>query len=480
MGEARRKKERKPPIRPTETLDPVPLPNDHTMSDKQKSFCKSLVDQVLNDESCLSFSKPVDELWDRDVLGDYFDKIKRPMDVGTVSKRVVSSTYVQKGTDLFNPNAFREECRLVFLNAILYNGKTSELGRLATKFLHFIDAEMAKIPVPMKEVRSASNVDASEGINKSAKRTSPTVSSTKRSSDPNEKKLPLGVDDDDNSANDDDDDDDDNNDDDQAHDENNSGPAEGKKPGRTLDSKARKSERSLSKEGDEFETASNNLKSSRRSRDDINKIKMDEKADERGDTNDSGYGEPTSEKSGPHEGYKEGDPKDDRPGPGDANDDADSDAKDVTMERAERERLEREISLLVKQRSRAHARIAEFELEKSLPLTHEENSRLRDEVENLPWEKSQKVVQILRKYVDEAVKESDESDPEFVTLEFSTVEPRLLREIEALIHPDPRLEKEKGIIDNTQRDIEVAKRKLKRLNDGAPSERKKKRSKKSR
>lgn len=477
MGEARRKKERKPPIRPTENLDPIPLPNDQSISDKQKVFCKALVDDVLKDESCLSFSKPVDELWDRDVLGDYFEKIQRPMDVGTVAKRVVSSTYVQKGTDLFNPNAFREECRLVFLNAILYNGKTSELGRLATRFLHYIDAELAKIPVPVKEALPATDLDEQESANRNTKRSSPTVSSTKRSFDATEKKSSSGINDDNDGGNDGDGDD---NDGDRAQDDNSNDHVDGQKSERTLDSKFKKSERSVSKEGDDFQTATNNAKSSRRSRDDTNKMKIDEKVDERGGASNNGHGEPTSEKSGPHEDYKDGDQKDAMPDRRETNDDGDSDAKEAALERAEREKLEREIATLVKQRSRAHARIAEFELEKNLPLTHDENSRLRDEVEALPWEKSQKVVQILRKYVDEAVKDSDESDPEFVTLEFSTVEPRLLREIEALIRPDPRLEKEKNIIESAQRDIESARRKLKRLNDGVPSDRKKKRSKKSR
>lgn len=468
MGEARRKKERKPPIRPTESLDPIPLPSDRIMSDKQIDFCRSVLVEVLNDESCLSFSKPVDELWDREVLGDYFDKIKRPMDVGTVFKRLPS--YTQKDTEFFDPNAFREECRLVFLNAILYNGKNSELGRLATKFLHYIDAELAKIPLPVTEVPSGVNTNISDDVGKNTKKTSPTASSVKRSFDPADKNMSAGPGDDNDDV-----------DNDEVHAEHDSNMLDVKGSGRTDDSKLRKGEKSATKDGHNFEAGNHNVKASRRSRDDpSNKSNSDEKSDEGSSGKGNGHGEPTSEKKGTHDDHRDGDGNDERQAPGDVNEDGDSDAKDTALENAERERLQREIDMLNKQRSKANARIAEFELEKNLPLTYDENSRLRDEVEALPWEKSQKVVQILRKYVDEAVKESDESDPEFVTLEFSTVEPRLLREIEALIRPDPRLEKEKHIIESAQRDIESARRKLKRLNDGMSSDRKKKRSKKSR
>lgn len=471
MGEARRKKERKAPIKPTEKLDPIPLPPDRSTSEKQKAFCKSLVESVLNDDSCLSFSKPVDQLWDPSVLVDYFEKITRPMDVGTVQKRI-ASTYVQKDSDLFDPNAFREELRLVFLNAILYNTKSSELGRLASRFLHYIDNELAKIPTPSLTEQP----DAAVSDRVDTKKVSSPDSSSKKSADilPKRSSKPTsdqGTDDNDGDHRDDIDDD--------GEKENSVG---GKKIDRPSSSKAKKSEGEMSGDsGDEGELndSSSNIKSTPKSRDDISKSKGDTDTNERGGENEDDK-EPASEKGGPDD--NDDDLEDgDQPADGSHFDnDDESDAKDTSSRSTEHEKLTREIASLTKQCANAHGRIAEIELEKNVPLSHGENSKLRDEVESLPWEKAQKVVQILRDYVDEALKDSKESDPEYVTLEFSTVEPRLLREIEALIHPDPRLEKEKAVVERLQRDIETARRKLKRLNETASSERKKKRAKKSR
>lgn len=400
MGETRRKKDRRPPIKPTEKLPPLPIAMEKTLNDKQRAHCLSIVDKMLDDESSISFSKPVTELWDIAVLPDYTEKIKKPMDLGTVRDRI-SSKYIVSGSDLFDPNGFREEARLVFFNAILYNGRGSDLGRLSSKFIHFIDTELAKLPVPERPVGEDSPGDGS--------------------------------------------------------------PAESSK----------KIDRNEANGGDEsVEHPKSDRKSRRPSTSDVDDQSFDETLEndqkENGDMDDKDE-QKNSEKD-----------DDEGSGPEDRIDDADEDSKEKSAEDEERDRLEEEISKLSKARLKADAALAEIELEKNTPLTYDENSKLRDEIEALPWELSQKVVQILRKYVDAALQDCEESDPEYVTLEFSTVEPKLLREIEALIRPDRRYEDGKAMLANTDRDLEAARRKLKRLTDNALASGKKKKSKKSR
>lgn len=478
MGEARRKKERKAPVKPTEKLDPIPTPTDRPLADKQKKFCHDLIEKVLADESALSFSKPVEDLWDVKLLGGYFEMIKKPMDLGTVLSRI-SSTYVQSQyPSLFDPNSFREEARLVFLNAIQYNGKSSDLGRFATKFIHFIDAQMAYLPlqpedddkVSKGEPSDANTRDGSTGDKPSDKEAEKERSSTakdrsrdkagKHSVDkdrgdseerdidartltdhdkvggqdsPNQKDMDVRTDD--------------------GRNDNNTRDAEhGDKAGD--DRKHGKKEKGKSKgdgnrahDGGDFERDGENGK---------------------GDDKGEGADEGDLERAG-------------RPSSDDANDEAEEDmGKESAADASEREKLEKQISKYSKLRARAQLNIAELELEKNSPLTFDENKRLRDEVESLPWETSQKVVDILRKYVDDALRVSNETDPEFVTFEFSTVEPKLLRQIEALIRPDARVTREKEVIDEADREMDAAKRRLKRLGESSHSQGRKKRAKKSR
>lgn len=48
---------------------------DRPIAQKQHAFCVKLIKDILDDETSLSFSKPVTELWDVDDLPGYFDKV---------------------------------------------------------------------------------------------------------------------------------------------------------------------------------------------------------------------------------------------------------------------------------------------------------------------------------------------------------------------------------------------------------------------
>jgi hypothetical protein len=71
------------------------------------------------------FNTPVDTTLKG--LEDYPDIIKRPMDLGTIKKRIDSGGY--EGSSGYDN--FAEDVRLVWENAVLYNGEESEVGRAA-------------------------------------------------------------------------------------------------------------------------------------------------------------------------------------------------------------------------------------------------------------------------------------------------------------------------------------------------------------
>lgn len=363
MGESKRKKERRREMpKPTSKLPPLPHPADRTMAAEQQAFCEIIVNKMLQDESSLSFSKPVSELWDISQLEGYFEKIKEPMDLDTVKKGLESKThFINKETKLFDVNAFRQQIRLVFWNAMEFNGKGTDLYRLGNKFLQFVDAKLTELPGLAKPHDDQSAMTNDTG-GKSEKDDRPVWGKDVVSKDE-----------------------------------------------QVIDGKTMKTLQA----------------------------KVPDRADE--EMND---------------------------------DEVEENNNDESTEE-ETEKLNRRIASMEKLKSRAKANLAELELMRNVPLTHEENARLRDEVEALPWETAKKVVKVLRKQVDEALADINEEDPEFVTLELSAVEPHLLRDIEALIRPDPRVEEEKKRIANLDEEIGAVRRCIKRVSSGDTSPKKK-------
>jgi len=88
--------------------------------------CLPLVRRLLDDPCGWVFADPVDP---EDLgLPDYFDIIKKPMDLSLVKKRLEGGFY-------HNLGEFKAEVLLVFQNAVMYNGEDSEVGRIAGKFM---------------------------------------------------------------------------------------------------------------------------------------------------------------------------------------------------------------------------------------------------------------------------------------------------------------------------------------------------------
>jgi Bromodomain/TAZ zinc finger len=88
--------------------------------------CRPIIQELLDDQFGWVFHDAVDPV----ALGlpDYFDVIKNPMHMDLVRKKLESAIY----SDM---ESFARDMRLVFQNAILYNGESSEVGELAQSMI---------------------------------------------------------------------------------------------------------------------------------------------------------------------------------------------------------------------------------------------------------------------------------------------------------------------------------------------------------
>lgn len=96
--------------------------------------CLPVIRKLINDPCGWVFRDPVDpvELG----LPDYFDIVKNPMHLALIEQKLESGVY--KDMD-----EFRAEVRLVFENAILYNGEKSDVGEMASDMLKSFEREYA-------------------------------------------------------------------------------------------------------------------------------------------------------------------------------------------------------------------------------------------------------------------------------------------------------------------------------------------------
>jgi hypothetical protein len=89
------------------------------------SQCKKIVLDLLKQPDALIFAKPVvPSEWG---CFDYYDVVKNPMDLGTIQRDIREKKIV-------NVEQFCKNVRLIWDNAMLYNGPTSNVGKIAIAF----------------------------------------------------------------------------------------------------------------------------------------------------------------------------------------------------------------------------------------------------------------------------------------------------------------------------------------------------------
>jgi hypothetical protein len=98
--------------------------------------CLPIVQQLIDDPYGWVFRDAVDPV----VFGlpDYFEVVKNPMHLLLVKKKLENAVY----TDMAS---FERDVKLVFENAILYNGEESEVGTLAKTMMGVFEKEYQKV-----------------------------------------------------------------------------------------------------------------------------------------------------------------------------------------------------------------------------------------------------------------------------------------------------------------------------------------------
>ena len=109
--------------------------NSKTSTDFARK-CLKIVKMILDTNEGWIFKDPVDPIELN--LPDYNEIISEPMHLGLVKQRLDDGYYE-------TIDSFAREVRLVFSNAILYNGKDSEVGEMAITLSKLFEEQFKKI-----------------------------------------------------------------------------------------------------------------------------------------------------------------------------------------------------------------------------------------------------------------------------------------------------------------------------------------------
>ncbi|CAI2371248.1 unnamed protein product [Moneuplotes crassus] len=112
----------------------APLPPSPVFSSWKKLAIR-IVKNLKDSEGGWMFKDPVDIK--KDLCPDYYQVIKKPMDLSTVLKKIKNNDYEQM-------QEYLDDLRLIFNNCILYNGDGSTYGIAANSMLTKLDCLMDK------------------------------------------------------------------------------------------------------------------------------------------------------------------------------------------------------------------------------------------------------------------------------------------------------------------------------------------------
>lgn len=145
---ARRESNRqiKKPKRDLPSEEPVADQAQHNMKNKkgklspQLKYCSNFVKELFAKKHA-SYAWPFYKPVDANLLGlhDYHEIIKKPMDLGSIKKKLESREYSC-------PSEFAEDVRLIFTNCYRYNPPDSDVVMMAKKLQDVFEMKYAKMP----------------------------------------------------------------------------------------------------------------------------------------------------------------------------------------------------------------------------------------------------------------------------------------------------------------------------------------------
>merc|ERR1719150_2725890 len=90
------------------------------LDDNDQNALSYILDNILNEKiKTMSESWPFMKPVNKKQVKDYYEKIKEPMDLETMSKKIASHKYHTKGE-------FVDDMRLIYNNSLTFNGENSE------------------------------------------------------------------------------------------------------------------------------------------------------------------------------------------------------------------------------------------------------------------------------------------------------------------------------------------------------------------
>lgn len=127
---------KKKPVLPTPKWIPIKVKIDQSIlpsSQQAMSNCKKVLAEIVKHPDSFVFREAVDPIALN--IPDYFKTILEPMDLGTVQKLL-------KDKKIINVLGFCQKVRLIWSNAILYNGEHHEIGLLASQLSQLFENRM--------------------------------------------------------------------------------------------------------------------------------------------------------------------------------------------------------------------------------------------------------------------------------------------------------------------------------------------------
>lgn len=106
-------------------------------------FCKEFTEKLYNHPLAIAFLRPVNPQVDD--APNYFQKIQHPMDLGTIKMNLANNVYT-------NSTTWKQDIRLVWDNAKLYNDKKTLIHQAADKLKNKCDKMLKVIPKTESEL----------------------------------------------------------------------------------------------------------------------------------------------------------------------------------------------------------------------------------------------------------------------------------------------------------------------------------------
>lgn len=127
-------------------------------------FYNALLLELVSKKACEDFLKPVLEMWQEEMVPGYRERIKRPMDLGTVKDNLRNDTYITEnnGVFYFDQERCANDIRLIFENCMDYNDPDSDIHDTARDLLKSVNSQIAQ--------RDTKLAREQENVQKKAKR----------------------------------------------------------------------------------------------------------------------------------------------------------------------------------------------------------------------------------------------------------------------------------------------------------------------